>query len=166
MVRVSGERGFTYLTALFAITILSTGLALTGELWQTAAKREKEAELLFVGDQYRRAIERYYLHGPRQYPRSLEDLLKDPRRPGAERYLRRLYPDPITGRSEWGLVWALDGGIVGVHSLSEEPPLKSANFRLGDAGFGAARRYSDWIFAFGVIQPSNQASRPIAPPDR
>jgi type II secretory pathway pseudopilin PulG len=153
-------RGFTYLAALLAVAILGVGLALAGEVWHTARLREKEAELLFVGNQYRKAIERYYLAGPRQYPRSLEDLLKDPRKPGTERHLRRLYPDPIRGASEWGVVRAPDGGIMGVHSLSEEAPLKRANFRVRDAAFEGARRYADWSFVYlapGVAKPAARA---------
>ncbi|HJV09936.1 MAG TPA: type II secretion system protein, partial [Burkholderiales bacterium] len=74
------SRGFTYLGVLFLAVIMAGGLAITGDVWHTATMREKEAELLFVGNQYRKAIQRYYLTGPqRQYPRSLEDLLKDPR---------------------------------------------------------------------------------------
>lgn len=119
--------GFTYITVLIILAILSGGLALLGEMWHTAAKREREAELLFVGGEYRRAIQRYYLNGPGQYPRSLADLIKDPRKPVTERYLRQLYPDPITGKNEWGLVKAPDGGIMGVYSLSEDRPLKIAN---------------------------------------
>ena len=118
---------------------MGVGLALTGEVWHTAAAREREAELLYVGHQYRKAIERYYLSGPRQYPRTLEDLLKDPRKPGTERYLRRLYPDPLTGKDEWGIVKGPDGGVMGVYSLSEEQPLKSANFRLRDREFEGHR---------------------------
>lgn len=149
MARRRRTRGFTYLTLLFIVALLGAGLALTGEVWHTAALREKEAELLFVGHQYRKAIERYYLSGPqRQYPRALEDLLKDPRRPGAERYLRTLYPDPVTGKNEWGLVKAPDGGILGVHSLSEAKPLKIAGFRARDQGFEGAAKYSDWNFAY------------------
>ena len=147
-------QGFTYFTVLFVVTVLGLGLALTGEVWQTAAKREKEAELLFVGHQYRKAIEHYYLAGPqRQYPRELADLLKDPRVPGTQRHLRRLYPDPLTGKAEWGLVKGGDGGIAGVHSLSTERPLKIAGFRLRDAGFERAQSYADWKFAHSTTGP-------------
>jgi len=140
-------KGFTYLAVLFAVAILSGGLALAGEMWETSAQREREAELLFVGHQYRMAIQRYFLSGPqRQYPRSLEDLLKDPRRPGTERYLRTLYPDPITGKA-WALVKAPDGGIVGVHSVSEAKPFKLSGFKQRDATFEGAQKYSDWKFA-------------------
>lgn len=140
------QTGFTYLTALFAVAILGGGLALAGEVWETSVKREREAELLFAGNAYRAAIERYFLSGPqRQYPRDLEELLEDPRRPGTERYLRKLYADPVTGKA-FGLVKAPDGGIVGVHSASEAAPLKIAGFGKRDATFEGAAKYSDWKF--------------------
>ena len=162
------QGGFTYLTALFVVTILGGGVAVIGEVWGTAAKREKETQLLFVGHEYRKAIERFYLSGPqRAYPRTLEDLLKDPRRPGTERYLRRLYPDPITGKNEWGLVKAPDGGILGVHSLSSEAPLRKAGFKVRDAGFERAQSYADWKFVHAApITPTGKppASGPAKPP--
>src|SRR5882762_9298819 len=64
------SRGFTYLTVLFIVAILMGGLALVGEVWDTWAKREKEADLLFVGNQYRRAIQLYVLAGKAQYPQA------------------------------------------------------------------------------------------------
>ncbi|MDH3289263.1 MAG: type II secretion system GspH family protein [Betaproteobacteria bacterium] len=158
--------GFTYLTSLLVVAIMATGLALVGEVWHTGAMRDKEAELLFIGNQYRKAIERYYLSGPGQYPRNLPDLLKDSRKPGTERYLRQIYPDPITGKAEWGTVKAPDGGIIGVYSLSEDKPLKSANFRLRDKTFEGAATYADWKFVFLSDQQSTPkpAAGPAAPP--
>jgi type II secretory pathway pseudopilin PulG len=144
----SRERGFTYLTVLFAIAFMGLGLAVTGEVWHTALTRDREMQLLYAGNQYRRAIERYYLSGPRQFPRALEDLLKDPRKPGTERYLRKLYFDPLTGKSEWGIVKAPDGGIMGVYSLSEDSPKKVANFAFANREFEGATKYSDWKFLY------------------
>jgi type II secretory pathway pseudopilin PulG len=140
--------GFTYLTVLFVIAFMGIGLALTGEVWHTAALRDKEAQLLYTGSQYRRAIERYYLGGPRQYPRSLDDLLKDPRKPNTERYLRKRYFDPVTGSAEWGLVKGPDDGIMGVYSLSELKPMKSAGFDLRNRAFEGAATYADWKFVY------------------
>jgi type II secretory pathway pseudopilin PulG len=154
--------GFTYLAVLFVVAIMGVGLALTGEVWHTASRRAKEAELLYVGNQYRKAIERYYLSGPPLYPRGLEELLKDPRRPSTERYLRQLYPDPITGKSDWGIVKAPDGGVMGVYSLSEEKPLKSAQFRLRDREFTGLAKYADWKFVF--LPPAQAAPTPAAKP--
>jgi type II secretory pathway pseudopilin PulG len=149
------------MTVLFIVAILGGGLALTGEVWHTSAMREKEAELLHIGNHYRKAIQRYYLSGPqRQYPRDLSDLIKDPRQPGTVRYLRKLYPDPITGK-EWGLVKAPDGGILGVHSLSEDTPFKTAGFKLRDRTFEGVQKYSDWKFIF---QPAAPPAAPAAAP--
>jgi len=152
--------GFTYLTVIFVVALMGTGLALAGEVWHTSALREREAELLHTGNEYRIAIERYYRAGPRQYPRNLTDLLKDPRQAGTVRHLRKLYHDPVSGKEEWGLVRAPDGGIAGVHSLSEEKPLKSGGFAVRDKEFEAKEKYSDWKF----IYVPQQLARTHVPP--
>jgi len=156
------------MTVLFVVAILAIGLALVGEVWHTSAMREKEAQLLQVGDEYRKAIERYYLSGPRLYPRNLSDLVQDPRQPGVVRHLRKIYPDPLTGSTEWGLVKAADGGIAGVHSLSEEKPLKSAGFKVRDASFEGKPRYADWQFIYAPQQQPQGAVKPApsGPPAR
>ncbi len=165
--RARNDVGFTYLTILFAIAFLGLGLALTGEVWRTAVLRDKEAQLLYAGAQYRRAIERYYLSGPRQYPRTLEDLLKDPRKPNTARYLRKLYFDPVTGSPEWGIVKAPDGGIMGVYSPSETRPMKTSGFDVRNVGFDGAEKYSDWKFVYTPaaqqvpVQPGQPPGAPL-----
>ena len=159
----TAQRGFTYLTVLFMVAVLAGGLALTGEVWQTSSAREREAELLHVGNEYRKAVERYYLSGPAQYPKSLADLVKDPRQPGTVRHLRRLYPDPITGKEEWGLVKSADGGFAGVYSLSDAAPLKIAGFAVRDATFEGKAKYSDWQFMFAPsAAPAAAKPKPAA----
>ena len=148
---VRRDRGYTYLGLLFAVAILSAGLGVVGELWQTAMRRDKEAELIHAGNAYRRAIMLYYESSPRgrpQYPQRLEQLLKDDRHPGTRRYLRRLYIDPITGQQEWGAIRAPDGGIMGVHSLATAAPLKQSGFRPVDASLAGAASYADWKFFY------------------
>ncbi len=49
-------RGFTYLSLLFFVAVLSVGLATVAVSWQTARQREKEAELLYAGAAFREAI--------------------------------------------------------------------------------------------------------------
>jgi type II secretory pathway pseudopilin PulG len=155
--------GFTYVWLLIAIAVMAAGLAAIGEVASTAAKREKEAELLFVGDQFARAIAEYHASSPGapQYPQKLEDLLADNRYPNARRYLRRVYPDPMTGRADWGLMRGPGGGIVGVHSQSLERPLKTANFPSSYAAFTGATAYSAWRFTPSL--PGTFASGPTAP---
>src|SRR5205807_6334571 len=146
------------------VAILAAGLALVGEVWETSAKREKEADLLFVGNQYRMAIQRYVLAGKAQYPQKLEDLLQDQRQPSIQRYLRKLYPDPMTGKNEWGFVKGPDGGIGGVYSLSEDKPLKVAGFKLRDASLEGAQKYSDWKFVFSPAATATPAASATATP--
>jgi type II secretory pathway pseudopilin PulG len=136
---------------------LLLGLALSGialmaavDVWSLARQRSQEQELLFVGDQYRQAIQRYYFGAPQGAPRvlpaSLDALLEDDRYPVPVRHLRRLYPDPVTGSAEWGLLHT-GQRVAGVYSLSERQPVKHANFAPGYEQFSTAKAYRDWIFA-------------------
>jgi len=164
------QHGFAYLTILFIVAIMAGGLAVVGQVWHTSALREREAELLHVGNEYRKAIERYYLEkglSPKQsqqYPKNLTDLIKDPREGETVRHLRRLYPDPITGGTEWGLVKAPDGGIAGVYSLSDDSPLKIAGFSLRDAALEGKTKYSDWQFGYSpaLAAAAKPAPKPAA----
>ena len=144
------QRGFTYLGLLIIIAVMGAGLAAFGELFSHAAQREKERELIFIGNQFRGAIASYYNKSPgaKVYPKKLEDLLEDRRFPMPQHHLRRVYSDPMTGKAEWGLDEAPGGGFMGVHSLSEETPIKSGNFSLKDQAFEGAEHYTKWIFAY------------------
>lgn len=139
--------GFTYLGLLFAIAILGITLSTVGVVWSTQIRREKEAELLFTGDQIRVAIGRYRASGG-QYPQELGDLLEDKRSPAIRRFLRRIYVDPMTGKADWQTVVAPEGGIMGVASSSLLKPIKVAGFPLADTAFEKAECYCDWKFLY------------------
>jgi len=146
------SRGFTYLSLLIAVAVTAGALAAAGGVYSQAAQRDKERELLFVGEQFRQAIALYYWRTPggaHQYPKSLEALLEDKRWPTTQRYLRKLYRDPMSGTTDWGVVEAPGGaGIMGVYSKSEGAPIKSANFPARYSAFAEARNYADWQFVF------------------
>jgi len=151
------ERGFTYLGMLVIVALMGLGLAAFGELYSHAAQREKERELLFVGNQFRDAIASYYNKSPgaKAYPKKLEDLVEDTRFPMPQRHLRRVYRDPMTGKSDWALVDAPGGGFMGVHSLSEETPIKSGDFSAKDASFEDAENYTKWMFTYSPTGLAN-----------
>ena len=143
------QRGFTYLGVLFAVVLMGVLLAGMGEVWHTASRRDKEAQLLFAGEAIRLAIVSYRDKSPGgapDYPVRLEDLLKDPRFPFPMRHLRQLYRDPISNSTDWGLV-RVGGRIVAVYSLSAEKPLKQAAFQAGLEEFAKSLHYSDWKFS-------------------
>lgn len=160
------QGGFTYLALMILVAILALATSATLTLGSIAQRRDAERRLLEVGDTYRRAIASYVNSSPggnRSYPASLDDLLRDPRYPGVRRHLRQLYPDPITGKSEWGLIPAPGGGIMGVRSLSEAKPIKIAEFEAENESFEGKSRYADWAF---VVQAAlaGSAARPGSGP--
>lgn len=148
--------GFTYLLALFAVGAASLIAIRAIPVVETFEQREKEAELLYIGQQFRHAIGSYYQSSPgmlKRYPAKLEDLLLDRRFVGIKRHLRRIYNDPFTRQAEWGLVRDTDGTIVGVHSLHDAQPIKQGSFREVDATLAGARNYRDWKFVY--LPPAN-----------
>jgi type II secretory pathway pseudopilin PulG len=145
------QAGLTYLALLFTVAVASVVLAATGALWSVEAQRERELELLFVGNQFRQAIRSYYEQSPgmlKHYPMSLDELVRDNRYLGIKRHLRRVYADPITEQPDWGLLIAPEGGIMGVRSLSDRKPIKQSNFLLRDAMCDGKNKYSEWHFVY------------------
>ncbi|MDX1915659.1 MAG: type II secretion system protein [Methylophilus sp.] len=140
--------GFTFIGLLMVIAISGIALAGIGIVWHQSAQRERESELLYVGNQYSKAISNYYLSSPtnpKQYPKSLEDLLLDKRFQNKRRHLRKLYPDPMTHGKPWGLIKQQDQ-IIGVYSMSKETPIKTAQFQTPYESFAEAKTYHDWKF--------------------
>lgn len=149
--RNARQGGFTYIGLLFAVALAGIALAGTGVLWHMESRREKEKELLFVGEEYRRAIASYYDKSPggeKQYPEKLEDLLLDKRFPNPVRHLRRLYRDPMLLADEWELL-RQQGRIFGIASKSREKPIKIAGFSAEQDGFEGAQSYAEWRFIHG-----------------
>ena len=160
----SAQLGFTLIGLLFAVAVLGITLATVGVVWSTQIRREREAELLWVGDQYRAAIARYRSVGG-QLPLELTDLVTDPRVPLPRHFLRRLYPDPMTGKADWQLITMPNGsGIIGVASSSQDKPIKQTNFGQGDADFEQAQCYCDWKFVFSSGRRWGGTAAPAASP--
>ena len=178
---VRTDKGFIYIWALFSVAIFGIALAGAGQIWQTKAQREKERELLFVGEQFQKAIISYYNDastGLKQYPESLQDLLLDSRSSIPKRHLRKIFLDPMTNSYEWGLVKESDSEkiekepdseqadksmfiskdpkIIGVYSRSKKVPIKIKNFSEEFSDFSKADSYQDWKFIFLVRDNSSQ----------
>ncbi|AGX88168.1 type II secretion system protein [Candidatus Symbiobacter mobilis] len=170
----SGQRGFGYVGLLLAVAFF--GLASVGAARMMAAseRAQQEADLLFIGHQFRAALRSYVASGSGGYPATLEDLLLDRRFPTVRRHLRRIYVDPLRGVAEWGTIPAPEGGIMGIYSLSERPPRKTAGFDPEDADIAITARmprsddappltYRDWHFVYRPGMPDSSSSI-AAPP--
>lgn len=143
--------GFILLGMLCLLVIAGYILSEASAKWSDMVKREREQELLKVGDTIRKAIGAYYNATPsvvKQYPPNLNALLHDDRFPTPKRYLRQLYVDPITQREGWGTVMAPSGGVMGINSLSPEKPFKQKNFRPIYKEFEDKNYYGEWYFIY------------------
>lgn len=152
---------------LLLLAVLGIALASVGVVWRTANMREREAELLFVGDQFRKAIVGYRdaSSGAKEYPKRLEDLIEDRRSPTVKRHLRRMFRDPMTNSMDWGFVKSGDR-IVGVYSKGTAIPFRRTGFSDPYSGFSAASSYRDWIFTAedGAKGRTSTAALPGIPP--
>lgn len=155
--------GFSYLAMLLLIAVLSVALTKTYERTDTIAKREKEKELFFVGNQYKQAIMNYYNQSPggfKELPKSIDDLLRDARFVETKRHLRRRFMDPITGE-HFSVMLDENKRIKGVASTSSAEILQMALFGEGALTVPAAskpiaRIYSDVKFEYiKEAQPAN-----------
>lgn len=157
------SQGFTYLGLLFFVALTAAALAALGQAWSTAAQRERERELQFRGEEIARAIQSYAKvqgGGSPQYPRSLEDLLVDRRGFQPRHHLRRLYPDPFTGKADWVLLPepGQPERFSGVRSRSERALLRESR----PDGQPLAKA-EDWVFLGRPEGAAGAASAASAP---
>lgn len=167
------EQGAILVFALVLLALMS--LAASTVLLDTSLQQQRrnEEELLFVGEQYRQAIESYRRNGPanvRQYPAKLEDLVADNRFAQPRRHLRKLFRDPTNPKGEWELI-KVGNAIVGVRSRSTEAPYRKAGFSDKQRDFAAASSYAEWLFrADAPVQPAAGAQPvknvPVQQPSR
>jgi type II secretory pathway pseudopilin PulG len=90
------DRGIAMIALLVAMSVMAVMLSVALPVYSTVARREREAELVFRGQQYARAVALFQRKNGNALPPSLDILLND-------RYLRKQYKDPIT-RGDFTLV--------------------------------------------------------------
>ena len=148
--KINTALGFSYIGLMIFVAISGIALAGVGIVWSQDQQREREKELLFVGEQFRQAIGSYYENTPsniKKYPTKLEDLLQDNRLPNLKRHLRQIYNDPITNSSNWGLEMQ-QSHIIGIFSVSDLKPIKKKGFPNLYEKFSDFSKYSDWKFIY------------------
>jgi type II secretory pathway pseudopilin PulG len=148
-VKATRQRGFGWLIVLTTLAVASAAGAAVVQRWSGQMAREKERQLLRVGDAFARALADYHASSPgsdKRYPPTLEQLVLDTRFVGTRRHLRSIYPDPFTGQADWVLVRDGRGNISGIHSRAEQQPWTRVPRRLDATDLPAAERYADWVF--------------------
>ena len=127
--RARSERGYAMAALLVALAVMAVLLTVAMPVWKTAAKREKEAELVWRASQYVRAILLFRRKYANASPPNIDILVN-------ERFLRKKYKDPMTKDGEFQLVYASDqqqrpgqvGGQTqgGQNPTGQNPPGQSA----------------------------------------
>src|SRR5216117_1452456 len=102
------DAGFSLTAVIFFATAASIFIASAVPAYQMQAKREVEAELIFRGEEYTRAIQKYQRKFG-VYPSSVDQLVST----NGLRFLRRAYKDPITGKEFRLLTINPDGSVTG-----------------------------------------------------
>lgn len=157
------QTGIAYVGLLLMVAVVGIVAGAAADVYQLSRQRSRETELLWIGHQFRAAIASYYEAGEggnKVYPAGLEDLLNDPRFPVVRRHLRRIYVDPMTGKPDWELIMAPQGGIAGVKSRSVATPVKQANFRPRDEHFSGKNQYAEWEFTVLPVAPPGKPPGP------
>jgi type II secretory pathway pseudopilin PulG len=118
------ERGYAMAALLVSLAVMMVLMSVAMPVWKTQAQREKEAELIFRGEQIARGINLYMRKmGGASYPPSLDVLVQN-------RFIRKKYKDPMTEndtslpmnqRGEWDIINAA-GGVPGQGGSSPQQP--------------------------------------------
>src|SRR6266481_1523609 len=102
------DGGFSLAALIFFAAAASLIAAAAVPAYQMQAKRERERELLFRGEEYTRAIQKYQRKFG-VYPTSIDQLVQT----NGLRFLRRAYKDPVTGKDFRLLRINPDGSLAG-----------------------------------------------------
>jgi type II secretory pathway pseudopilin PulG len=173
--RQGAERGYAMAALLVSLAVMSVLMSVALPAWRHEVQREKEAELVFRGEQYARAVALYRAKNANAFPPSVDVLVQG-------KYLRKKYLDPITNKDfdvigvgvqspspqqgpgqrsgqntsggrgtpappatvqpPGGSTTAVSGGIMGVHSKSQETSIRI---------YKGQTRYDQWNFVFTAL---------------
>ena len=180
------ERGYAMAALLVALAIMAILMTIAMPVWRHEARREKEAELVFRGEQYARAIALFKFKNaniPNAVPPSIDFLVQN-------RFLRKKYKDPMTKDGEFVLIGggstqaginpgagaSLPGGTQ-PGGRSNTPPqpqpnvpsagmigVRSKSEETSIRSYRGATRYDQWQFTFNIA-PRPGGAMPMATPD-
>lgn len=89
------DRGYAMAALLVGLAVMAILMSAALPAWRHQARREKEAELAFRGEQYVRAIQLYQAKmGPGMFPPSFDVLVQ-------QKFLRKKYKDPMSPDGEF-----------------------------------------------------------------
>jgi len=119
------QRGYAMAALLVSLAVMMLLMSVAMPVWRHQAQREKEAELIFRGEQYARAVNHFQRKmGPGNFPQSIDVLVQ-------QRFLRKKYKDPMTEDGEFEIIPV--GGAV---QPGQNPQQPQPQGRTGGPGRG------------------------------
>jgi type II secretory pathway pseudopilin PulG len=167
--------GYAMAALLVGMTIMAVFLTVALPAWSTAAKREKEAELIFRGQQYARAIALFQRKYANTFPPNIDILMN-------EHFLRKKYKDPMTADGEFQVLYANQqaaaqpnaGGTVPQRGQPGRPATQATTATVGPQGgiigvtskstatslrvYNGRDKYNEWVFV--ATQVTNRVNAP------
>jgi type II secretory pathway pseudopilin PulG len=135
--RRSAESGYVLLTLLLIVSVMIIAAGATVQTIAFEIKRDREEEMIHRGVQYARAIRSYYKKFSR-YPTKIEDLESA----NNQRFLRKRYKDPITGKDfkllHYGEAKLTLSNLLGGGGIPGANPIGGASGLNGANGLGGA----------------------------
>src|ERR1035441_9416637 len=105
--RRGGSEGMVLIIVMMVATLLLIALTATLPSIYQEGQREREAELIFRGTQYGRAVALFHKQFGR-YPTSTKELLQT----NGMRFLRQEYRDPLDPKGKWRFIHVNAAGVL------------------------------------------------------
>ena len=109
---------------LVGMSIMAVALSVALPSWSAMAKREREEELIFRGQQYARAIALYQRRYANAFPPNFDILVE-------QRFLRKRYKDPMTEDGEFQPIYM--GQTIPAQTTNSTQTTGPNNAEFGDA---------------------------------
>ena len=150
---LSDARGYAMAALLVMLAVIAILMTVAMPVWRQQARREQEAELVFRGEQYARAIALYRYKNaqvPNALPPSIDVLVDG-------RYLRKKFKDPMSKDGEFVVIPPLNPAAQ---------PTFGAPFTSPAEGYGEQdrRRLQAGPYKPASEPPAGSCMRPVARP--
>ncbi len=103
------DSGYMLLVLMLAVAVLTITMLSVAQNYRRAIQRDREVEMIHRGEQYSRAVKRYFKKFGR-YPTTIEQL-EDTNK---IRCLRKRYKDPMSPDGQWKIAHATDIKLPGI----------------------------------------------------
>lgn len=128
------EGGYTLVIIVLTVAIMSIFMAVAVQTVEFQMRREREAELIFRGEQYVEAI-RIYKTKYGRHPMRMKEIWE-----ANPKVVRKQWKDPITDSEDWGLIFlGQEGRRIGPENAfpGTPGPTETVTFQGAQPGLGS-----------------------------